>query len=113
MKRPLNGEATHDDLSDIPECFHEVVRKYGRDMFATVFNAGMAQVALETLSAFVTKHQSAHSAHALRVLGNAFNQASNTLIVSKGWDRGTLAECDRESMLAGRQLVAAPKIITH
>ncbi len=109
----VNGEATHDDLSDIPECFHEVVRKYGRDMFATVFNAGMAQHAVEVLAALVEKHRSTHGAHAVKMISAAFNQASNTLITEKGWDAETLAQCDRDAMLAGKALIAAPKIITH
>lgn len=110
----MNGsaEVREDELLDIEECLRPVVREWGRDMFALVMAAGMAGQAAEVLGAFVGKHRSSHSAHALGVLSSAFNQVSTALAKEKGWGEGELVQCQRdvERAWAGK-IAEAPKIV--
>ena len=89
-----------EDFPGIDPAFHDVCRTYGREMFALVMNAGMAQQAAAALAAFADKHQSRHAVHAVGVWSQAFNQVSNAYVKLAGWDEGTVAQCDRDIMRA-------------
>ena len=69
-----------ESLADIEECFHPVVRQYGRAMFAVVINAGMAQQATQVLAQVLQNQHSKHGLHAVSMLANAFNQLSNAYV---------------------------------
>lgn len=89
-----------DDLAGIEPTFHEVVKKYGRPLFALVMNAGLAGQATQVLAAIVEKHHSRGGAHALGVLAQSFNQISNEYVKRMGWEAGMIAQCDRDVQLA-------------
>ena len=97
-----------DTFEDIPEVFREVARTHGREMFALVYNAGMARQAAGVLNDFVEKHRSQHSAHALGVLTQSFNGVSNAFVVKMGWTEELLAHCDRDLQLAAKQQIVVP-----
>ncbi len=97
---PADGALPADTFEDIEPAFRGVAAKYGRDMFALVMNAGMAGQATAELARQAQKHGSNKAAHAVGVVAQAFNQVSNAYVVLKGWDEGTLAQCDRDIQLA-------------
>ena len=81
---------------DIDPAFHDVCRTYGREMFALVMNAGMAQQATAVLAQLAEKRRSRGGLHAVGVLSQAFNQVSNSYVKKMGWDEGLVAQCDRD-----------------
>lgn len=96
----MNEQETQDTFEDIESCFRPVASRYGREMFALVMNAGMAGQAAQVLATLAQKHGSRGGVHAVGVVSNSFNQVANALIVAKGWDEGTLAQCDKDCQLA-------------
>ena len=96
------------DLEGIPEIFHEVVKKYGRPMFALVMNAGIAQEGLNRIATLATKHQSKGGIQAAGLLGQAFNQISADYARFQGWDEGILAQCSRDIQLAFAGKIQVP-----
>ena len=99
-----------DEMLDIEVAFRPVVAQYGRSMFALVMNAGMCGQAAQVLGGLVEKHQSLHSAQALRVIADAFNQVSNAYVKQMGWTEELVAQCDRDVQraFAGKIIVAGP-----
>ena len=93
---------------DLPEEFRPVAMKYGRHMFALVFDAGMCSQATGILAELANKHQSRGGIHAVQVLANAFNEISTAYAKSKGWDEAILAQCDRDIGLAFQGKVQVP-----
>ena len=108
MNEEVNGVDAEEEMLDIPPAFHSVVKQYGREMFALVMNAGMGGEAAKVLSAFVQKHQSHHSAHALGVLASSFNQISNAYVKQMGWSEELVAQCDRDCQLAHKNQIIMP-----
>lgn len=100
--------AAKEDLSSIPPEFHEVVRKYGREMYALVMNAGMAGQAAMVLGAICEQVADPRMSHAVGVLATSFNQIANALVVAKGWDEALIAQCDRDIQLAFRGKIHVP-----
>lgn len=115
MNATLQVNGTNDEFLDIGEIFRPIAKEYGRDMFALVFNAGMARQAAEVLGQIASR--SPQILHAVRVLADAFNQLSNDYVKKMGWKEQRLSECDQAIMMAfagGLSVVEKPKIIlTH
>lgn len=93
------------DLEDIPPHFHEVVKKYGRDMYFVVMHAAMGAQAAVVLNGILQKHASRGGLHALGMLIGGFNFASNTLAKDRGWTEEEVAQCDRDCQLAARTAI--------
>lgn len=87
----LEGQAA-EDLSGIRECFHPVVREYGRTMFAFVYNAGMVQQAVGQIVQIAGGHPQVMAAG--RVLGDCFNVMGGQLGAAYGWTGERLGECE-------------------
>jgi hypothetical protein len=100
---PLNGTDT--DLEDIPAHFHDVVRKYGRDMYFLVMHAAMAGQATAVMQEIFAKHQSRHGLHAVALVAQGFNVLSNAYCAKMGWTEEVLAQCDRDCQLAARSAI--------
>lgn len=107
------GAEVEDEMLDIDPAMRGVVEKYGREMFTLVMQAGLASQATQVLAGLVGKHQSQHSAHALGVLSQAFNEVSTQLCRIRGWDEGMLGQCDRDIQLAfrGKLVVAGERLV--
>lgn len=104
----MNDSAQEDLFEDIEPLFRDTARKYGREIFALVMNAGMAQQAVAELVRVVQRHGSRSGAHAAGVVAQAFNQVSNAYVALQGWDEALLAQCDRDIQLAfSHRLVVA------
>lgn len=73
------------DLTGVEAAFHQVVRDHGREMFATVYNAGMAEEATKVLAGLVEKHRSNHGAKALSILAASYNNAAAQVVSLRGW----------------------------
>ena len=103
-------EQVVDEMLDVDPAFRPVVAQYGRSMFALVMNAGMCGQAASVLGGLVEKHQSLHSAQALSVIADAFNQISNAYVKQMGWAEELVAQCDRDVQraFAGKIVVAGP-----
>ena len=97
-----------DEFLDIDPAFRSVAEAYGREMFALVMNAGVAQQAAAVLGQVVEHHRSQHGAHAVGVLANAFNALSNEYVKEKGWKAETLAQCDRDIQMAFKGKLIVP-----
>ncbi len=97
-----------DKFLDIEPAFREVAQKYGRNMFALVMNAGMAQQATQALTIQAEKHSSRSAVHAVGVLAQAFNEVSNAYVVHIGWPPELLAQCDRDIALAFKGKIITP-----
>lgn len=93
----LNGHEP-DGFEDLDPCYHEVAKKYGRDLFAFVMNAGMAGQAASVLGQRVAGWP--QGAHALGVLADAFNKLSSDYALRQGWEEETLLEVDRAIQVA-------------
>jgi hypothetical protein len=93
---------------DLPDHLRPVALKYGRDMFALVFDAGMCSQATQVLATLANKHMSKSGIHAVQVLASAFNEISTAYAKSKGWDEAVLAQCDRDIQLAFQGKVQVP-----
>jgi len=98
-----------DEFLDIEPAFREVAQKYGRSMFALVYNAGMARQAIGVLLGQAEKHRSGAILKAAQVLGQAFNVASAAYVAQMKWDEGTLAQCDRDIGLAFAGKIVIPE----
>lgn len=101
-------EQQEDLFEDIEPLFRDVAKRYGREMFALVMNAGMAQQAVAVLASQAEKHGSRKGLHAVGVVSQSFNQVSNAYVKLQGWSEELLAQCDRDIQLAfaGRLVVA-------
>ena len=97
-----------DEMLDIDAAFRPVVEQYGRSMFALVMNAGMCEQAAQVLAGLVKKHQSLHSAQALRVIADSFNQVSNAYVKQMGWTEELVAQCDRDVQRAFAGKIIVP-----
>lgn len=97
-----------DEFLDLEPCFRPVAAQYGREMFALVYNAGMAGQAMQVLSQQAQKHHSKSIAHAAGVIASAFNHTSSALAAQKGWSAEMLAQCDRDIGLAFRGKIVTP-----
>ena len=104
-----------DEFLDIEAFMRPVAAQYGRELFALVYNAGMAGQAMQVLAAQADKHHSKALAHASGVLAQAFNHVSTELCKVKGWEAGTLAQVDRDIALAfkGRLIVPGSAILLN
>ena len=100
--------AEADQFLDLESCFRPVAAQYGREMFALVYNAGMAGQAVAVLAAQAQKHSSRSAAHAAGVVAQAFNHVSSALAVAKGWSPELLAQCDRDIGLAFQGRIIKP-----
>lgn len=92
---------------DIDPDLRPVAIKYGREMFALVHNAGMAQEAARILAELAQKHHSAGGVHAVGVMSSAFNACSNQVCQQAGWTAEVIGECR-----AAIQLAYGKKIVT-
>ena len=97
-----------DEMLDVDPAFRPVVAQYGRSMFALVMNAGMCGQAASVIAGLVEKHQSIHSAQALSVIADAFNQISNAYVKQMGWSEELVAQCDRDVQLAFAGKIIVP-----
>jgi hypothetical protein len=97
-----------DEFLDIDPAFREVARKYGREMFALVMNAGVSQQAASVLAGLVEKHRSQHGLHAIGVLTQSFNQLSNQYVKKMGWTGEELVQCDRGIQMAFKSKLIVP-----
>ncbi len=100
--------AAADEYLDLDACFRPVAQQYGRELFALVYNAGMAGQAMAVLAGQADKHHSKGMAHAAGVLAQAFNHVSTELCKVKGWEAGILAQCDRDIALAFKNKLIVP-----
>ena len=96
----MSEEKMVEEFLDLPAEFRPVAQKYGRAMFALVFDAGMCSQATTVLAAFAEKQRSRHTTHAVKVLAEAFNQISSAYAKQMGWGEGVLQQCDRDIGLA-------------
>ena len=97
-----------DEMLDVDAAFRPIVAQYGRSMFALVMNAGMCGQAASVLAGLVEKHQSVHSAQALRIIADAFNQISNAYVKQMGWTEELVAQCDRDVQRAFAGKIVVP-----
>jgi hypothetical protein len=81
-----------EDLTGIPECFVPVARKYGRDLFAFVYNVEMVKMALVQVSLQADKHASRSLAHVHRVVAQALGTVAGMTLADRGWTDEQLAE---------------------
>lgn len=100
---PPNGTDT--SLEDVPPHFHEVVGKYGKEMYLCVMHAGMGGQATAALNEILQRHQSRKGLHGLAMLAQGFNYISNAYCVEMGWTEEMLAQCDRDCQLAARTAI--------
>lgn len=100
--------AAPDEFLDLESCFRPVAQQYGREMFALVYNAGMAGQAMQVIAAQAQKHGSRAGAHAAGVVAQAFNHVSSELAKVKGWSPELLAQCDRDIGLAFQGRIIKP-----
>lgn len=117
---PDTGKTREEELAErfpqVDRCFREVCDKYGLDMFALVFNAGMAGQAAAVLAQAQRKPE---LLHATSVLAQAFNALSNDYFRARNaaepehWTEAMVAQCDRDVQLAmaGRIQTPGNKII--
>lgn len=82
------------DLEGVPECFHEVVRTYGRAAFDIVMMTGLAQEALAVVAEQAYKHSSKRLQVAMATLGQAYNRISSLCIEKAGLSQETLSACE-------------------
>lgn len=105
-------EKSNPELEGIEECFHPVVERYGRAMFALVMNAQMGGQAVGVLASVMEKAHSKHGLHAVQVLANCFNQISNDYVKKMEWKEEDVAECASAIEQAFRtKLIVPPPIV--
>lgn len=97
-----------ESFADLRECFRPVAEKYGREMFALVFNAGIASQAAQVMAQLAEKHASRGGLHAIGMLSQSFNAVSNSYAKKMGWTEAELAQCDRDIGLAWKGQIVVP-----
>lgn len=110
------AEEAEVNMEGIAPCFHDVVSKYGREVFLVCWHANLAGEAMVRLVAQAERRGSKDIAHAAAVLAEAFNFAVNLACVTRAWSPELLAQVNRDSQLAWRESVReaeAPKILLH
>lgn len=107
------NETPEVNLEGIAPCFHEVVRKYGRDIFILVWGAQMAGEAAKRLAEQAAKRQSNEIAKATAILSESYNMLAALLVESQGWTPELIAQVDRDAQMAfaGSIQVASPVIL--
>lgn len=99
----------NEELEGIEECFHPVVGKYGRAMFALVMNAQMGGQAVGVLASVMERAHSTHGLHAVKVLANCFNQISNDYVKKMEWTDEDVAACASAIEVAYRTKLIIPQ----
>lgn len=102
-------EKSNLELEGIEECFHPVVERYGRAMFALVMNAQMGGQAVDVLASVMEKAHSTHGLHAVKVLANCFNQISNDYVKKMEWKEEDVAACASAIEVAYRTKLIIPQ----
>lgn len=106
MENDLKDEVL---LAGIQPCFHEVVRKYGREIFLLVYHSQLAGVAAQRLAEQARKRASRDIATATGILADSYNVLANLLAETQGWTPELLAEVDRAAQIAFQSSVQVPE----
>ncbi len=112
--------------SDVDPCFHPVIERFGREMFALVMGAGLAGQSAAHLAAVAGKLEGSQSKmnhrlaaemnHAIAIVASAFNELSNSYVKKMGWPPEDVAACDSAIQVAyASKLSTLPeaKIVLH
>lgn len=91
-----------DNLSGIPEHFHPIIEKYGREVFDFIMCTGLISEATQVLIILTNKHQSRGGRTAVVIAADAYNKVASAYAEKMGWDQPHLAEVEREIQLAHR-----------
>lgn len=114
LREEAQAAEAEDALGDLPETFRPVAKRFGREMFALVMNAGVARQAVEVLARGVGQHPQARQA--IQTLAQAFNETSTAMVKLKGWKEEELLRCDAEIQRAFAGALFVPEssiIIEH
>ena len=106
MNQQADDAVPPDTFEDLEACFRPVAERYGRDVFAFVYAAGMAGQAAQALSAQASKHASKGIAYGTAHLVLSFNTVANAYAELRGWSPELLAQVDRDVMLAWQGRIA-------
>jgi hypothetical protein len=106
-----------DPCQGIPAEFHDIVRTYGRDMFALVVNMRAANELANLVGAILNKHASRHGLSAIASIGNVLNLISTDYALSREWTNEVLMECDKDiRAVVERKIIIpgqSPLILKH
>lgn len=90
---------TEHSTDDLPKEFHSIIKEYGRSMYATLINTGVAEEAAAALNQCLPQLPiivQAQAQQALIQFLQAFNQLSTAYTTEMKWEEERMKSCKEE-----------------
>ena len=104
-------QTVEDPCTGIEPAFHDIVRKYGRPLFALLANTQMAMQAVQIIGNFAERQKSRNTLQALGILSNILNNNNQAYVLLNGWSTELVDACAKEMRIAASKKIQVASAI--